>query len=130
VSRTTVLIIDDDDVTRLVLRHQLGRLGHDVIEADSPAEALAILSGTQVDLIISDHDMPGMSGLELRDRLGPDLGVPFVLLTGFADADELGGATGALSTTAAFLTKPVSSPALGTLLTRLLLQEAPDVEHS
>lgn len=130
VSRPTVLVVDDDDVTRLVLGHQLNKLGHKVIEACSGAEALEILSRHPIDLIISDHDMPGMSGLELRHRLGPALDVPFVVLTGFADADELGGTSGVLGMTAAFLTKPVSSPVLETLLQDLLSKEVADTDAS
>lgn len=121
-SPIAILIVDDDDVSRLVLGHQLRSLGHEVVDAASAAKALEILADCRVDLIISDHEMPGMSGLEFRLLLGPDLDVPFVLLTGFADADELDGEADGLTMTSAFLTKPVSSFALETVLAQLLTE--------
>lgn len=127
-SPAVILIVDDDDVSRLVLGHQLRALGHQVVDAPGAARALEILADGRVDLIISDHEMPGMSGLELRLRLGPELDVPFVLLTGFADADELDGEADGLNMTSAFLTKPVSSLALEALLGRLLSEREPGVE--
>jgi CheY-like chemotaxis protein len=62
-------------------------LGHTAIEAHSAAEALAKLdSGIEVDVVITDHAMPSMTGLQLaeciRDRFP---GLPVILATGYAE---------------------------------------------
>ncbi|WP_163479399.1 response regulator, partial [Escherichia coli] len=62
-------------------------LGHRVIQASSGREALDILeSGRDVDAIITDHAMPGMTGVVLAARaraLRP--GIPILLATGYAE---------------------------------------------
>lgn len=123
-----ILIIDDDDVARLVLHHQLTTLGYQVVEAKNAAEGLEILSKRGVNLIISDYDMPGMSGVELLRDLGPDPETPFVLLTGFATIEEFGDDSDAVGRMAQFLTKPVSSSALADLLDRLIPDPVCDVD--
>ena len=69
----TILLIDDAPDIRLLVRAVLGRTGHQILEADSGAEALAMLgSGTVPDAIILDIQMPGLDGwetlTELRER--------------------------------------------------------------
>jgi CheY-like chemotaxis protein len=65
----------------------LEHLGHEVVLAASADEALGIAhSETPIDLVITDHAMPGMTGAELIARLResrPDL--PMVLATGYAE---------------------------------------------
>src|SRR5690606_2452777 len=65
-------------------------LGHRVIEANSGAEALQILHGGQeVDLVITDHSMPKMTGAELATAIRsfrPDL--PILLATGYAELQD------------------------------------------
>ena len=66
----------------------LHELGHRVVMASSAALALDVIrSDAPIDLIITDHSMPGMSGTELA-RLARDLrpGLPIILATGYADA--------------------------------------------
>ena len=85
--RATVLLVDDDALVCDGTAAMLEDLGHTVIEATSASGALRLLeSNPDVDLVITDHAMPGMTGVELartvRDRY-PDL--PIVLATGFAE---------------------------------------------
>lgn len=112
-----VLIADDETVSRVVLRHVLQANGHEVVEADDGDVAASILAEESFDLVISDQEMPTMTGLELREHLGESLGCPFVLLTGYATADEFEETE--LSGIDAYLTKPVSSGAIASLLDRL-----------
>lgn len=82
-----ILIVDDDTLVLTGTSALIEDLGHTSIEAQSAAEALAQLErGTSVDLIISDHAMPGMTGLQLahavRERY-PE--VVFILTTGYAE---------------------------------------------
>jgi CheY-like chemotaxis protein len=74
----------------------LEELGHDAVHiAASGAEALAVLERDGgFDLLLTDHMMPGLSGMRLAARaraLHPRL--PIVLASGFAELDEAAGAT-------------------------------------
>jgi CheY-like chemotaxis protein len=67
--RLKVLIIDDDHDVLQVVRHALEAAGFEVRTCENAAEAeLAVLAACG-DYIITDHDMPGMDGLELTRRL-------------------------------------------------------------
>ena len=90
-SLRTVLLVDDQSINRGILERQLAQLGLSVITCDSGAAALAAMSPS-VDLVISEHNMPEMDGLELAEALS-EAGwneVPFALITanpGFAMND-------------------------------------------
>ena len=112
-----ILIADDETVSRVVLRHLLQGAGHDVVEASDGLEAEQLLAGEQVELVISDQEMPGLTGLQLRARLGETLTCPFVLLTGYATEDEF--RPDELELVDAYLSKPVSSGAIADLFERL-----------
>jgi CheY-like chemotaxis protein len=89
-----VLVADDDDVTRLLLRSALAKLGHQVIEAANGRDALAAWEKDQQPLIISDWEMPDLDGLELcrRIRALNDTAFAYIILltsrTGKADYFE------------------------------------------
>jgi two-component system, NtrC family, sensor kinase len=84
--RATVLIVDDDDHVRGALRRALGRSRLRLLEAVDGKSALDVLSTNEVHVLVSDHRMPGMSGVELLRtvKLRWPL-VQRVLLTGHAD---------------------------------------------
>jgi CheY-like chemotaxis protein len=80
-----VLVCDDEDAIRGLLARLLEREGLYAVTAASGAEALELLDRERVDVVLSDHRMPGMSGLELQDeiaRLHPHLGRRFILMSG------------------------------------------------
>jgi signal transduction histidine kinase len=83
----SVLVVDDDSLVSAGTAAMLEDLGHTVREASSAAEALAVLDEDRaIDLVITDHVMPGMSGVELARQLRrtrPDLCV--ILASGYAD---------------------------------------------
>ena len=85
--RGTLLLVDDDPLVLASTAAMLEDLGHRVIEAASAPEALEKLrDGLEVDLVITDYAMPGMTGLQLADalrRLRP--GLPVLLATGYAE---------------------------------------------
>ncbi len=60
----TILLIDDDEGFRTMLRRALQRVGYTVIEAEEGGAALRALSGATVDLVITDIIMPGKEGIE------------------------------------------------------------------
>jgi CheY-like chemotaxis protein len=66
----TVLVVDDIDSVRSILRRQLTEIGYLVLEASNGAEALDCLTaGRQIDLVITDLIMPEMDGRQLADAL-------------------------------------------------------------
>jgi len=84
-----VLLVDDDAEVTAATVAMLEQLGHRVRIATSGAAALAIIEEEEeakLDLIITDHAMAGMTGMELAERIGrihPDL--PIILATGYAE---------------------------------------------
>jgi two-component system, chemotaxis family, chemotaxis protein CheY len=86
-SEVRTLIVDDSSVMRKIIERALRQAGLDplvVIEASSGTEGLDLLKSKQVDLILSDINMPSMDGLEfLRQLRAQNLapGVPVVMIT-------------------------------------------------
>jgi len=84
-----ILIVDDDPVTGRFLSNLLGDGGgFDVVCTTDPASALQRASTERWDLVLTDVEMPGMTGLELLQalrRAAPDL--PVVVITGHATLD-------------------------------------------
>jgi CheY-like chemotaxis protein len=63
-----ILLVDDDDEVRETSADMLGELGYNVVQASNGVEALAILDETpELQVMVTDIRMPGMSGLELSD---------------------------------------------------------------
>ncbi len=67
--RLTLLIVDDEPRILSALRRVLRREPYEILAVESSAEALRILDERPVDLVLSDHKMPGMSGLQLLRRV-------------------------------------------------------------
>lgn len=68
---TTMLIVDDSRVTRMMIRNIASELHDDweYLEAGSGDEALEIVAGHDIDIMTLDLNMPGMDGLELSSKL-------------------------------------------------------------
>lgn len=81
-----ILIVDDEENVCHALRRSLRKEGYEMFFGHEPAEGLEVLKKQPVDMVISDHLMPNMTGLEflkvVRDRY-PD--VMRLILTGHAD---------------------------------------------
>ncbi|WP_374643225.1 SpoIIE family protein phosphatase [Tabrizicola sp.] len=105
-----VLVVDDSRAQRHVVSMQLRRWGYLVTEAESAEAGLEICTREDVDIIISDWMMPGMSGLDFCHRfrdLGRENYGYFVLLTSKSETAEI--ADGLEAGADDFLTKPVAS---------------------
>src|SRR5210317_333136 len=79
-----ILIVDDSETVRQVLKLALGNAGYQVVEAEDGFDALAKLSGAQIDMLITDLNMPNMDGLELIKKVreeGKHRFTPIVMLT-------------------------------------------------
>jgi len=83
----TVLVIDDDEMIREVVRRALERAGHEVLEAAEGSEGLSRLRGSAVDLMIVDVMMPKKGGIEtLMELRNSRPGMKTIVITGKVDA--------------------------------------------
>jgi PAS domain S-box-containing protein len=92
--RARVLVVDDNEDVRDVLVAYLETLGYRTVQAASGRDALELLAegGDDVDLLMADYAMPGMSGTELMRAARVERpGLPVVVITGYADATGLDG---------------------------------------
>ena len=117
----TVLFVDDNATNRRILREQLTSWGCFPLEAESGADALAILrTVSSVSLVLMDMQMPGMDGQEATERLKQlpgYAGVPVVLLSSAGSLRAEDVTAGGFS---AALVKPVRQSALYNTLVEVL----------
>jgi DNA-binding NtrC family response regulator len=84
----TVLIVDDEELIRLSLRHRFELAGYEVVEAADGRAALAEF-GDGVDLVLLDYRLPDKDGLTLLAEMkAEDPDVPVVLLTAFSSVER------------------------------------------
>jgi len=106
-----ILIVDDDDSIRELLRLHLSAAGYEVeVAADAIAAGYLVLKGPP-DLIITDVNMPHMDGFEFVAALRADGAlprIPVIFLTSMEDGDSRGRELGAVG----YVTKPVRSDRL------------------
>jgi len=84
-----ILVVDDQEGVRALLRRELSELGHTVLEAGDGAEGLHLVRRRNgaVDLILCDVVMPQMNGTELATRIGAEFpDVPVILMSAFTPA--------------------------------------------
>jgi signal transduction histidine kinase len=110
----TVLLVDDEDLVRASTADMLTDLGYRVVEAQTAEDALRkIDEELHIDILVTDHLMPGMTGADLARAINakrPDL--PVLLISGYADVEGIG-----LEFTR--LTKPFRQGELATTLAEL-----------
>jgi PAS domain S-box-containing protein len=89
-NRKRVLLVDDEELVRISTAAMLSDLGYDVVEASSGEEALQLLSDSAPDFLLTDHLMPGMSGVELASRARRNLAdLPVLIISGYAEVEGL-----------------------------------------
>ncbi|MGP9820240.1 response regulator [Salinarimonas sp. NSM] len=86
----TILLVDDDALTAMGSADLIEDLGHTVLTAHSGKEALAIAAERpDLDLVVTDQSMPGMSGVELAKALRAERpALPVILATGYGAPPE------------------------------------------
>ncbi|MBK5259663.1 MAG: sigma-54-dependent Fis family transcriptional regulator [Thermoanaerobaculia bacterium] len=83
-----ILIVDDEEVLRDVLEVVLRREGFDIVLASSGEEALSLLDGDEIDLMILDIMLPGISGIDtLRAVRISNPSLPVIIITAFSSID-------------------------------------------
>ena len=85
-----VLLVDDEEIVRCATADMLRDLGYEVVEAASASQVLAALrSGLEIDVLVTDYLMPGMTGAALINELrSSGARVPALLITGYAAAGD------------------------------------------
>jgi DNA-binding NtrC family response regulator len=117
-SETTILIVDDDKVTRRTLSMALDD-DYQTVTAGSGPAALEVLEREEIDLVLSDLDMPGMNGIELLERINLlENPPPVIFITGQGTIETAVQAMklGAYD----YVSKPVNIDRLSLLITKTL----------
>ena len=113
------LVVDDEKTQRETLRTVLESWGHQVQEASSGQEAVELMAGNPIDVIMTDLRMPGMTGLDLLEAVKearPDIDV--IVMTAYGSVE---GAVQAMKNGAVdFITKPIDLDQLEIVLRRTL----------
>jgi DNA-binding NtrC family response regulator len=118
-SAARILVVDDDDNLRWVLQTQLEELGYDVSTAADGHQALAQIGKDPPALVITDLKMPGLTGMELVDRIRAEYPeVPSIIITAFGTIQSAVQAmkSGAYD----YLTKPIDHDELALVVSRVL----------
>ena len=111
----TILVIDDDDSMRELLRLHLSTAGYDVEVAPDAIAAGYMVLRSPPDLIITDVNMPHLDGFEFIAALRSEktlAGIPVIFLTSMEEGNERGKALGAVG----YVTKPVRADTLLSLV--------------
>jgi len=120
----TVLLVEDDESVRLLVREVLAELGYRTVEVPEAGAAIRILaSGRPVDLMISDVGLPGMNGRQLAEiarEHRPDL--PILFITGYAENAAI--RAGFLGTNMSMVTKPFTLETLAQKIDEMLTRGA------
>ena len=120
-SSKTVLVVDDEPMTRLTVVETVKRLGYAAIEASNGAEAVAAAKSQEPDLIILDVVMPEKSGIRVLEELGVSAdakSIPVIMLTVQSDRRTVGQALsrGAVD----YMLKPINQAELEKRLRKYL----------
>jgi two-component system cell cycle response regulator DivK len=104
-----ILVVEDQEDNRQILRDLLGSVGFDMVEAGDGAEALVQVAKQRPDLILMDIQLPVMDGYEATRRLKSDpatKSIPIIVVTSYALSGDEGKARAAGCD--AYVTKPYS----------------------
>ncbi|WP_263703751.1 response regulator transcription factor [Bacillus thuringiensis] len=114
----TILIVEDEDILREIMKDYLLNEGYNVLEAIDGKEALSIFEEHEVHLIILDIMLPELDGWAVCRRIRKKSNVPIIMLTARVDEDDtlLGFELGADD----YVTKPYSPPILLARAKRLM----------
>jgi two-component system chemotaxis response regulator CheY len=117
-----ILVVDDFATMRKVIRNLLKQVGYeDIVEAEDGVAALRILKSQKVDMIISDWNMPNMTGLELLKAVRADgdlTKIPFLMVTAEALQDNVVEAV--KSGVSNYIVKPFTAEVLNEKIAKIL----------
>jgi two-component system chemotaxis response regulator CheY len=117
-----ILVVDDFATMRKVIRNLLKQVGYEnIAEAEDGVLALRVLKSQKVDLVISDWNMPNMTGLELLKAVRADEDLkttPFLMVTAEALQDNVIAAVKAGVSN--YIVKPFTAEVLNEKITKIL----------
>lgn len=117
-----ILVADDSKAMRMIVvrtLRQAGFAGHDIIEAENGKDALDIAASQSIDLILSDWNMPEMTGIDfLKNLRASGSSTPFCFVTseGSEEMREMASAAGAVGLIAKPFTAEAFSDTLSTVV--------------
>ncbi|MFH1029258.1 MAG: ATP-binding protein, partial [Pseudomonadota bacterium] len=109
----TILVVEDNEMVREMVREMLEGIGYKIITAADPHSAIELLAGnsTRIDLLVSDVVMPGMNGPELYEQLVVQIpGLKVVYISGYPVNPSI--RAGMLEDEVNYLQKPFTAEAL------------------
>jgi two-component system chemotaxis response regulator CheY len=116
-----ILVVDDFATMRRIIKNILTQLGYkNIIEADDGSTALTVLKSEKIGLIVSDWNMPKMTGLDLLKAVRADAntaGIPFIMVTAEAQQDNIILAVKAK--VSQYIVKPFTAETLAEKLTKI-----------
>ena len=104
----TLLLVDDCRTTRKLVTYLIKGEGFNILQAENGLEALEVLARNNIDLVVTDMNMPQMDGIELIKSMKEDnlyKGIPIIMLT--TEDDEAEKKRGYQMGVSMYLTKPV-----------------------
>jgi two-component system chemotaxis response regulator CheY len=117
-----ILVVDDFATMRKVIRNLLKQVGYEnIVEAEDGVIALKILKSQRIDLVVSDWNMPNMTGLELLKSVRSDedlKSTPFLMVTAEALQDNVIAAVKAGVSN--YIVKPFTAETLNDKITKIL----------
>jgi two-component system, OmpR family, alkaline phosphatase synthesis response regulator PhoP len=129
--RETILVVDDEEDIRELVRYNLEREGYRVICAESGEKALAQTRSQSIDLLVLDLMLPGIDGLEVTRRLKQKqtpLNIPIVMLT--AKGEEADIVTGLELGADDYISKPFSPRVLIARIKAVLRRQKTEIDRS
>lgn len=117
-----ILVVDDDESIRSLVRKHLTAEGYSVVMTDNGSDALLLVRDSKPDLILTDAEMPGLDGLAICRVLKKEAltrGIPVIIMSGarIADKDVLAGFEGGADD---YVSKPFSLAVLSARLQAVL----------
>ena len=122
----SVMVVEDDDAIRLVLRTNLEDEGYRVVESVTAEQALVAMIDERVDVVLVDLRLPGIQGLDLIRSLRATSQVPIIIVTAQTDSHDV--VAGLEAGADDYVTKPFVSKELMARI-RTILRRAGTPEH-
>jgi two-component system chemotaxis response regulator CheY len=116
-----IMVVDDDRTTRKILGLYLKGKGYEPVFAENGLDAIEKLAGNEVDLILTDLNMPYMDGIELTRTLKNDpsfKSIPILMIT--TENDDVERKKAAEAGIDAYMIKPVSAESVNATIKQML----------